>query len=1175
MPTLTISLFGPIQVASRGRPVNTFESDKVRALLAYLAVEADQPHRREKLAALLWPEKPEAAARGNLRHALANLRQVIGDHEADPPYLIITRQTIQFNPQSDHAIDVRRFGADQQTNQLTNQSTINQLEENITLYKEDFLAGFSIVDSIAFEEWMLVKREQYRRQMSDSLSRLAGVYEQRGDYEKAIVLARKRADLQPWDESAHQQLMRLLALDGRRSEALAQYNSCREILSQELGVEPTAVSTDLYERIRDNSWPDEIAQTPLPLFITQEAAVEASPLFVAREQEMSRLAVFLEQALVGKSRIAFITGEAGSGKTALMQAYARQAMAEHAGLLVSGGKCSAYTGSGDPFQPFLEITGLLTGDVESGWEAGDISSEHARRLWSNIPLAAKTLVGNGRLLLDRFVSSESLLARAQISTRSQPPDSIPWLGRLADWVEGGEMEPVLSQGDLFEQFERLLGTLARKHPLLLLLDDLQWIDQGSLSLLYHLGQNLRGRHILILGAYRPEEVALTTNGAEHPLAGVVNELRQVFGDNQVDLGAAEGRPFIDALLDSEPNRLDEHFRQSLFSRTRGQALFTVEFLRGLQERGELFKDEEGRWAASGQLDWDILPARVEAAIAGRIGRLPDSCRAALSIASVEGEAFTAEVVARIQNVGEQETLRCLSGDLSRQHHLVAAQSRRRLGRQALSRYRFHHFLIQQYLYHDLDPVERAGLHETVADTLVNLYGEREADLQALSGRLAWHYQEAGALEKAIAYFQKAGERAWQLSAAAEATSFYEQGLAILEGLPVSAKRHQQELAILMEMAPTLQASKGFAAPEVQSACDRAYLLSQRVGETRQLFFTQSFLGSYYMTSGQYHTSLEIGRRIFELGQRFQDDLQMALARLIMAANYSQLGDFTRCRKHLARMLAFYDYRQHHALSTHFGIDPGVNALVWEALVFWIQGYPEQAEKKSREAVDLAQVLDHPFSLITALEVGAGIMQILARNHRAARANLKRSIRLADEQKFGLFQVEGRFYEGFLQVVDGRTEEGIAQMEQSLAAWRGTGMRILYTVMLGLLAQAYGQAGRIDEGLQILDEAFTEVKNRDERFCEAELYRIKGDLLWQLGERTDVIESAYQQAIKIARRQEAKSWELRAIISLAKLWQGQRKIVEARNALSEVIEWFTAGLNSADLREAEALLKQLK
>ena len=647
MPTLAINLFGSIQVSVNAQPVTTFKSDKVRALLAYLAVEADHPHRREKLAGLLWPEMPETTARGSLRHALANLRRVIHDHKTVPPYLLITCQTIQFNANSNHALDVVAFSQSLITTHLTHDQKFQHLEKSIALYRDDFLAGFSVADSIPFEEWMLIKREQYQRQMGDDLSWLANAYEQRGMYKKAIRLAYKQIELNPLDETAHRQLIRLLALDGQRSAALAQYENCRQILAAELVVAPTKTTKILYERIRDETWPDETAKIPLPLFVTEETAVSPPPRFVGRSQELRQLNNFLAQARTGRSQIAFVTGEAGSGKTALVNAFARQVMANHPDLLVASGRCSAYTGSGDPYLPFLQMMQMLTGDVAANWEAGDISSDHARRLWSVLPEVTEALVGNGNLLLDRFVSSASLLTRAQIRTRNRLPDDAPWLVQLAEYAQAGEMMAAFSQTDLFEQFTGLLETLARRHPLLLLLDDLQWIDSGSLNLLFHLGQHLRSRRILILGAYRLGDVARGRDGERHPLADVINELQQIFGYNQVDLSQAGGRPFIDALLDSEPNRLDGNFRQVLLRQTGGQALLTTEFLQGLQERG----------------------------------------------------------------------------DLSQRHRLVNAQSRQRLGKQHISRYRFHHFLIQNYLYNELDAVERANLHEAVGDTLEKLYAE--------------------------------------------------------------------------------------------------------------------------------------------------------------------------------------------------------------------------------------------------------------------------------------------------------------------------------------------------------------------------------------------------------------------------------------------------------------------
>ncbi|MCP4426678.1 MAG: hypothetical protein GY803_19470, partial [Chloroflexi bacterium] len=640
-----------------------------------------------------------------------------------------------------------------------------------------------------------------------------------------------------------------------------------------------------------------------------------------------------------------------------------------------------------------------------------------------------------------------------------------------------------------------------------------------------------------------------------------------------DLSRAGGRPFINALLDSQPNRLDEQFREMVCRQTGGQALFTTELLRGLQERGDLVKDGNGRWVESDHLDWDIIPARVEAVIAGRIGRLPDSCRAALTIASVEGEAFTAEVVAHIQKTGEQETVRCLSGDLSRQHRLVAAQSRRRLGQQRLSRYRFHHFLFQKYLYDDLDPVERADLHEAVGDTLEKLYEGQEAALAGLFDQLAWHYQEAGSLKKAISYCQKAGQRAWQLSAANEAIAHLQQGLALLETLPHSTERKQRELNLQMDLATPLQAAMGFASPEFRDMCDRAYLLSQQVGQTPQLIVILSALGSFYLSSGQFRASLKLAQQKLELAQRFQDDLQIALARLGLAANYIQLGKFAQSYEQAGKMLDFYDFRQHHALTSDHSIDPGVNTLVWAALAAWVMGYPDQAKRYSEEAIEWAQILEHPLSLTTALEVSGGILHVLRREYAAADEKIEASLQLATEQKFGLFLPEGMFYQGYLQVKNGQIDEGIAQMKQALVGWRATGMRIMYSQMLGLLAEALGQAGQIDEALQTLDEAFAEVKGRDEVFFAAELYRIKGDLLQKCRDEKPVIEDAYRQAVAIAQQQDAKSWELRATLSLAKLQQMQNKAPQARAQLTAIYDWFTEGFDTPDLQEARALLDE--
>ena len=257
-----------------GQPVAGFKSNKVRALLAYLAVEADRPHRREVLAGLLWPEWPDREALSNLRYALSNLRRAIGDRTAAPPFLLITRDSLQFNAASDHSLDVAAF-RELMAADTSHPSAIDQLDQAVALYQGSFLEGFSVGDSPAFEEWALFTREQIGRQMSAALHRLAATYEERGAYEQAQSCAWRQIELEPWDEVAHQGLMRALALDGQRSAALAQYESCRRQLAEELGVEPAAETTRLYQQIRDGE-----LRAPAPIPARPPVVAAAAPALV-------------------------------------------------------------------------------------------------------------------------------------------------------------------------------------------------------------------------------------------------------------------------------------------------------------------------------------------------------------------------------------------------------------------------------------------------------------------------------------------------------------------------------------------------------------------------------------------------------------------------------------------------------------------------------------------------------------------------------------------------------------------------------------------------------------------------------------------------------------------------------------------------------------------------------
>jgi DNA-binding SARP family transcriptional activator/tetratricopeptide (TPR) repeat protein len=768
MSKLELRFLGIFNVAQDGVTVTSFESNKVRAMLAYLAVESQRAHARGVMATLLWPDWPNRAALSNLRYALSDLRKVISDRGAEPPFLLISREAIQFNAESDHWQDVADL------TRLAEAQDVERLEQAVMLYHGDFLDGFSVSEAAPFEDWMRLKREQLRRSYLEAMHRLAALLEVGGKLELALGYAWRLVDLEPLDENAQRLLMRLLVLSGRRGKALAQYATCRKVLDMELGAVPSAETDRLHELILAGQLE---ASTPAirittgrkPPAFMQAVNESEIQLFVAREQELGQLNRSLDSTLNGKGRVAFVTGDAGRGKTALLREFARQASEAYPELLVAAGSCNPYSGVGDPYLPLRSVLRTLMGNLELAGSSGMIDRVQALRLWQTMPQALQALVEHGFYLVDTFLPGNELLTLAEAKGVSQ-------LGLRQAIEKALNPSSHLAQQHLFEQYCAVLRALSREYPLLIVLDDLQWVDSASAGLLYHLGTRLEGSRILVLCAYRPEEIALGRDGDRHPLEKALAEFKRLYGDAWLDLTHSDkrkGRNFIDVFLDSEPNRLGHEFRERLFHHTEGHPLFTIELLRAMQERGELLRDGQGFWIEGPVLDWEQLPSRVEAVIAERIGRLEPTLRETLSIASVEGEDFTAQVVARVQQVNDRMLLHELSEELVKHHRLVHEQGEVLVAGQTLWRYRFAHALHQKYLYNHLGSPERRLIHEAIAVALEELYTDRTTEIAA---RLAYHWQRAKDADKAREFTLLAGQEALAAFANQIAEGYFRQAL---------------------------------------------------------------------------------------------------------------------------------------------------------------------------------------------------------------------------------------------------------------------------------------------------------------------------------------------------------------------------------------------------------------
>ncbi|HZD10093.1 MAG TPA: AAA family ATPase, partial [Candidatus Binatia bacterium] len=752
---------------------------------------------------------------------------------------------------------------------------------------------------------------------------------------------------------------------------------------------------------------------------------------------------------------------------------------------------------------------------------------NARRLWDLAPVTCRLLLDFGPDLLDTFLSTERLYRQVQ---RVASPD-MALLARLQDHLNevNTRLAPIHvahrnGQRALFEQVTRVLRALAANRPLLLLLDDLHWADRGSLDLLFHLGRRIDNQRILIVGALRPDEIAGADESA-HPLQQILAEFGRIFGSFELNLDQADrnkSQRLSDALLDLQPNRYDAAFRRQMHRLTRGNPLFTLELLRQMRERGELVQGDDGGWCPVDDIDWDILPARVEAVIAGRILQLPDELRQILSMASIEGERFTAEAVAAALQRPAAEVLDFLERRLHRREGLVEAVEVRRLGGRSVACYRFHHHLFQKYLYEHQEPALRARSHQRIAQALETIYQD---DLDAQAARLAFHFEQAGLVEESLPYLLRAGEHAKRQSADWEAVQAFRRGLHHLRALPFGRARDRQELDFQAALGAPLVALYGWYSVEAEAAFERARKLAVSLGQGVHLPPILWGLWSYYLVRGRQSRAMAMARQILERPDLDEQPDLFLTGHWTLGISSAVLGQWPQAREHLELAIAGYDELAQRDLTYRYGQSPGVTCLFWLALSLWVLGETEAAFDRCRDCLALADREGHAFSRAFSLACVAGLYAIVGDSETAQRHG-RQALRLARAGGYPFLRAMSLIVLGWAAVMSADARQGRHDLHKGLTIMEQSGARLFLPFFLGLAVDAYLHTGSYPAASNFLDQAFTAGRQDGDESLRAHLHQLRARLLAAQAAPASAISAELDRALQVAQRQGATQFSRR-------------------------------------------------
>jgi predicted ATPase/DNA-binding winged helix-turn-helix (wHTH) protein len=866
---------------------------------------------------------------------------------------------------------------------------------------------------------------------------------------------------------------------------------------------------------------------------------------VGRQGELEQFHRWFRQALGGTPKVVFVTGEPGLGKTTLVEAFL-QDLNDYGALWVGRGQCIEHNGAGEAYLPVLEALGGLCKEPD-GQELTNLLVKHAPTWVVQMPW----LVSDAEL--------DALQRRIMGTTRER----------------------------MLREVAAAIVACSAGRPMILALEDLHWCDHSTVDLISWVARLQEPARLFVLGTYRPAEVRLQN----HPLQAATRELMMHRRCEELALTSLTQEAVEEYLRSRFASAaLPAGLANLVYRRTEGNPLFMVSIVDAWDALGWLEGEETHRLQVGLEELAQEVPESLRQMLAQQLDRLSPEEQRVLEAASAAGLEFSAATVAASLDV-DVIAAEAWCEELVRRHQWLRAMGPEEWPDGTLAgRYAFGHALYHDVVYQQLAAARRAQLHRRIGAQKEAAYGTRAGEIAA---ELATHFEYGRDYQRAIRYLQRAAEVAGQRYAHREMIEYLRRALALLRAMPAAPELTRRELEIHLALGPALMVTRGFAAAEVSDTYAQARQLCERLGDQQQLFAILFGQWRCAHVRAQLPAARALGEQLLSLAQTQGDPTRLVEAHAALGQTLCIQGELAPAREHLRQVVALYEPERHDALSLHLGYDPGVYARAVEAWVLWLQGYAEQALRRSQEALTLAQEQGHPFTLALTHATVAVLHQMRqdgARTLEQAGASLT----LAHDYGFPYLRTIAALRQGWAFGNMGRLQEGIALLRQNLDTLLATGSELLRPYHLALLAEICGQAGQIEAGLSALEEALLAAHRHTERFYEAELFRLKGELLLrrsmaggetsgsqgdatsggphgQLSPPTEA-EACFQAALATARGQGAKALELRAALSLCRLWNRQGRGEAARRLLAEVYGWFTEGFETADLREAKQFLE---